>query len=60
VLYREETGFTQARRSSEIQGIQEFINTGALLGHLWAEGYFAIDDPPLRTSENLRKLKGVR
>ena len=45
VLYRDELGFTQAVRASEIQGIPEFIQTGATLGHLWMEGHFGIGDP---------------
>jgi hypothetical protein len=45
VLYRDELGFTQAVRASEIQGIPEFIQAGATLGHLWMEGHFGIGDP---------------
>ncbi|MFA5264154.1 MAG: AAA family ATPase [Opitutaceae bacterium] len=45
VLYRTEEGFTQARRASEMQGIQEFMTQGALLGHLWMEGHFEVGDP---------------
>lgn len=45
VLYRDEQGYTQARRASEMQGITEFMNEGALLGALWLEGYFEVGDP---------------
>jgi len=45
VLYRTEDGFTQARRASEMQGINEFMETGALLGQLWMEGHFEVGDP---------------
>jgi predicted ATPase len=45
ILYRDEQGFTQARRTADIPGIKEFMAEGALLGHLWAEGYFGIGDP---------------
>ncbi len=45
VLYRDELGFTQAVRASEIQGIPDFIQAGATLGHLWMEGHFGIGDP---------------
>lgn len=45
ILYRDEKGFTQAKRSSEIKGINEFMDEGALLGHLWTEGYFGVGDP---------------
>ncbi len=45
VLYRDELGFTQARRASDMLGIKEFIAAGALLGQLWIEGYFEVGDP---------------
>ncbi|MDI7258872.1 MAG: AAA family ATPase [Thermodesulfobacteriota bacterium] len=45
VLYRDESGYTQAKRAVDMQGIKEFMNQGALLGHLWMEGYFEIGDP---------------
>jgi len=45
VLYRDEQGFTQAVRACDIQGIPEFIQAGASLGHLWMEGHFGFGDP---------------
>lgn len=45
VLSRDDQGFTQAIRASEMPGIREFIDEGALLGDLWMEGYFTIGDP---------------
>jgi predicted ATPase len=45
VLYRTEDGYTQARRTSEMQGIREFIENGAQLGQLWMEGHFDVGDP---------------
>jgi len=45
VLYRDEKGFTQARRSDKMQGVKEFMAKGALLGHLWMEGHFEVGDP---------------
>lgn len=45
ILYRDEQGFTQARRTADISGIKAFMEAGALLGHLWAEGYFGVGDP---------------
>ena len=45
VLYRDEQGFTQAVRACDIQGIPEFIQAGATLGHLWMEGHFGLGDP---------------
>lgn len=45
VLYRDETGFTQVERASDIKGVREFFESGASMGHLWLEGYFGIGDP---------------
>jgi len=45
VLYRDEDGFTQAKRASDIIGIDEFIAAGASMGHLWLEGRFGVGDP---------------
>ncbi len=45
VLYRDQTGFTQAKRAAEMRGIKEFMKEGALLGQLWVEGHFEVGDP---------------
>ncbi|MCX6701184.1 MAG: AAA family ATPase [Methanomicrobiales archaeon] len=45
VLYRNDQGFTQAKRACDMRGIQNFIENGALLGQLWIEGYFEVGDP---------------
>ncbi len=45
VLYRDPSGYTQAVRAADIQGVQEFMDAGASLGHLWLEGRFGIGDP---------------
>jgi predicted ATPase len=45
VLYRDERGYTQARRASEMRGIPEFMREGGLLGDLWVEGHFEVGDP---------------
>jgi predicted ATPase len=56
VLYRDEEGYTQARRASEMKGIKEFMEEGALLGHLWVEGYFEVGDP---LTESRRSAKST-
>lgn len=48
ILYRDEQGFTQVTRASDIRGIPEFIANGASLGKLWLEGYFGVGDPLVR------------
>lgn len=45
VLYRDEQGYTQVVRVADIQGVPEFIQAGASLGHLWREGRFGVGDP---------------
>jgi predicted ATPase len=45
VLYRDNHGYTQATRASDMQGVGQFVANGATLGHLWMEGYFEVGDP---------------
>jgi predicted ATPase len=45
VLFRNEHGYTEARRASDMQGIKEFMDHGATLGYLWMEGHFEVGDP---------------
>jgi predicted ATPase len=59
VLYRDEEGFTQAVRASDIQGIPEFLKAGSSLGYLWMEGHFGLGDPLVNQGAP-RKLKKAR
>jgi len=45
ILYRDDYGHTQVVRASDIQGVRDFINAGATMGHLWMEGRFGMGDP---------------
>lgn len=45
VLYRDEDGYTRARRVVDIQGVNQFMEAGAQLGYLWMEGHFGVGDP---------------
>lgn len=45
VLYRDERGYTQARRTADMPRIKDFITDGAKLGDLWMEGQFNVGDP---------------
>lgn len=45
VLWRDNGGYTQARRVSDIAGVRDFLDEGALLGDLWMEGQFRMGDP---------------
>ena len=48
ILYRDQFGYTQAVRASDIHGISEFVEEGARLGSLWLEGRFGVGDPLVR------------
>lgn len=45
MLFRDEKGYTQARRAADMLGVKEFMAQGALLGQLWMEGHFEVGDP---------------
>ncbi len=60
VLYRDESGFTQAIKASDLQGIPEMIEAGATLGHLWMEGHFGIGDPLINSGAPRQQKKGSR
>lgn len=57
VLYRDERGYTQAVCSETMRGISEYIEAGAQLGELWAEGYFDVGDPLVHSGGPKRHLK---
>lgn len=58
ILYRDERGFTQARCAASIPGVPQFIQEGALLGDLWAEGYFGVGDPLNRSGSVAAHSRG--
>jgi predicted ATPase len=45
VLWRDEEGYTQTKCLVDIEGVSDFVNHGALLGHLWTEGHLGVGDP---------------
>jgi predicted ATPase len=45
VLYRDDDGYTRARRTQDMPDVGEFMAHGGLLGELWIEGYFDVGDP---------------
>jgi predicted ATPase len=55
VVYRDERGYTQAKRTADMQGIKEFIKEGAYLGQLWMEDYFDVGNP-LNNSGNTKRV----
>lgn len=55
-LYRDEDGYTQVATTSEISGIRDFMDEGALLGQLWLEGHFGFGDPLTNQGAPTRQL----
>ena len=45
VLYRDQQGYTQAKRAADMRSVNEMIEAGAKLGQLWIEGFFEVGDP---------------
>lgn len=58
VLYRDENGYTQVWLASEIRGVREFVNEGALLGDLWLEGHFGVGDPLVNQGAPTQRFGG--
>lgn len=58
VLYRDEKGFTQAERASDVKGVREFVAAGASMGDLWMEGRFGVGDPLVNAGAPSRKGRG--
>lgn len=56
VLWRNEQGYTQAMRASDLPGIKDFVEHGALLGHLWMEGHLGVGDPLVNEGAPIRPL----
>jgi len=45
LLWRDEQGYTQTRCAADLPGVRDFVEHGALLGHLWMEGQLGVGDP---------------
>ncbi|MBG8553997.1 AAA family ATPase [Hymenobacter guriensis] len=45
IFYRDVQGYSQAIRADKLAGVNEFVQSHALLGDLWMEGRFGIGDP---------------
>jgi hypothetical protein len=58
VLYRDDEGFAQAIKASDIQGIPEMLQAGGTLGHLWMEGHFGFGDPLINSGAPRSLKKG--
>jgi len=57
VLWRDDDGYTQVARASDLPGVMPFIEHGALLGHLWMEGQLGVGDPLVNQGAPTRPLR---
>lgn len=55
VIYRDEKGYSQVQRASDIQGIRQFVDAGASMGHLWMEGHLGVGDPLVNAGAPTRR-----
>lgn len=60
VLWRDDQGYTQARRACDLPGVTEFVSQGALLGHLWMEGQLGVGDPLVNQGAPTRPIAAAR
>lgn len=60
VLWRDEQGYTRSQRASDLPGVPEFMQHGALLGDLWMEGQLGVGDPLVRRGAPSRPLSKRR
>jgi predicted ATPase len=58
VLWRDEQGYTQTQRASDLPGVPEFMDHGALLGQLWMEGQLGVGDPLVNQGAPTRPRAG--
>lgn len=58
VLWRDEDGYTQTVRTSDVPRVQAFVENGALPGHLWMGGQLGAGDPLVNQGAPLLQRKG--
>jgi predicted ATPase len=57
VLYRDDDGYTQVQRASDVEGVPQFIAAGASMGQLWMEGHLGAGDPLVNSGAPVRRGK---
>jgi predicted ATPase len=57
VIYRDESGYSQVQRAADIQGIPQFVEAGASMGHLWLEGHLGMGDPLVNAGAPAQKRR---
>lgn len=60
VLWRDEQGYTHSARATDLAGVNEFVEQGALLGQLWMEGQLGVGDPLVNQGAPSRPQKRRR
>jgi hypothetical protein len=60
VLWRDDHGYTQAQRLTDLPGISAFVEQGALPGQLWMEGQFGVGNPLVNQGAPTRPLRRRR
>lgn len=55
VLYRDDRGYTQAKRVADMERAMSMYKEGGKLGHLWMEGFFEVGDPLEAPTGDLRR-----
>ena len=58
ILWRDEQGYTKTARATDLPGVHDFVEHGALLGHLWMEGQLGVGDPLVNQGAPTRPLGG--
>lgn len=58
VMWRDEQGYTRLERAADLQGVPQFVEQGALLGHLWMEGQLGVGDPLVNQGAPTRPRQG--
>ncbi len=55
VIYRDGRGYSRTALAADIAGVNEFVEAGASMGHLWTEGHLAVGDPSVHAGAPGRK-----
>lgn len=58
VIHRDEDGYSQVTLAKDIQGVAEFVDAGAFMGHLWLEGHFGVGDPLTHSGSRMTRGRG--
>jgi predicted ATPase len=54
VLYRDKNGYSCAKKTADMDGVNDMVRNGAKLGKLWMENFFDVGDP-LTNSGGIKK-----